>query len=255
MQTRIISAIIGLALLTAVILVGGVWIQAALLILSIMGVYELKKTAGYNFKLDFILSVVFLSLIFFAPNDLAMAAAFLYAFVCLVLAMFMPKIDFMRFVGNAFCFLYVSIPFFLLGRAISFGPKWGFILILTVAWGTDTFAYFAGSFFGSHKLAPKISPKKTWEGAIGGLVGALLLSVITGKILFGSGISLVALVVFTLVASVLSQLGDLSISHLKRKAGLKDSGVFLPGHGGVMDRFDALIVVTAVFYVFFKWLF
>lgn len=255
MQVRIISAVIGLAILTAVVMLGGIWLKGALLLLSIMGVYELKKTVGYNFKLDLILSVVFLSLMFFAPNDFAMAAAFLYGFACLVLSMFMPKTDYLRFVGNAFSFFYVSIPFFLLGRAISYGPKWSFILILLVAWGTDTFAYFAGSFFGTHKLAPKISPKKTWEGAIGGLIGALLLSVITGKILFGSDIDLIALIVFSLLASVLAQLGDLAVSHLKRKAGLKDSGVFLPGHGGVMDRFDALIVVTAVFYLFYRWLF
>lgn len=255
MQTRIISALIGLALLVAVVLLGGIWLRIALLLLSIMGVYELKKTVGFNFKLDFILSALFLTIMFFAPNDLAMAGAFLYAFVSLVLSMFMQKVDYMQFVGNAFSFFYVSIPFYLLGRVISFGPKWSFILILLVAWGTDTFAYFAGSFFGSHKLAPAISPKKTWEGAVGGLIGALLLSVIFGKIVFGSDINLLALIVFALVASVLSQLGDLAISHLKRKAGLKDTGVFLPGHGGVMDRFDAMVVVVALFYLFYRWLF
>jgi phosphatidate cytidylyltransferase len=131
-------------------------------------------------------------------------------------------------------------------RALDGGGSAGFgwvLLAFAVTWGNDTFAYFAGLAFGKHRLYERISPKKTWEGAAGGVAGALV-----GAFLVRS-LALPQLGVATAVAaalggSILGPLGDLSESMAKRAAGVKDSGRIIPGHGGVLDRIDALLFVA-----------
>ena len=121
-----------------------------------------------------------------------------------------------------------------------------------ICWVTDSFAYFTGRAFGKHKLAPKISPKKTWEGAIGGTVFALLLLVPYAVKLLAMPAVPAFICVF--IASVLGQIGDLVESKFKRWGGVKDSGNFFPGHGGVLDRLDSLILacpaVLLMWYLF-----
>lgn len=123
-----------------------------------------------------------------------------------------------------------------------------YILIpLLAAWGSDTFALFAGMAFGKHKLAPVISPKKTIEGSIGGVVGAVVLMVLYGiaaNALADAGLSILLCVAIGLFGAVLGQVGDLSFSIVKRKSGIKDYGKIFPGHGGVLDRFDSVIFVA-----------
>jgi phosphatidate cytidylyltransferase len=131
-------------------------------------------------------------------------------------------------------------------RALDGGGSVGFgwvLLAFAVTWGNDTFAYFAGLAFGKHRLYERISPKKTWEGALGGVAGALF-----GAFLVRS-LALPQLGVATAVAaalggSILGPLGDLSESMAKRAAGVKDSGRIIPGHGGILDRIDALLFVA-----------
>ena len=144
------------------------------------------------------------------------------------------------------------------------------LLILCFAWGGDTAAYFAGRAFGKHKLAPLVSPKKTVEGAVGGVLGSILAGVLlTGAYMALSGhydvITLqvrprhyLILVLLGAIASVLGILGDLFASAVKRQVGLKDYGTIFPGHGGILDRFDSVmfiapfvaIVVRYFFYLF-----
>ena len=124
------------------------------------------------------------------------------------------------------------------------GAYW-VILLLSVVWMGDTGAYFAGRAFGKHKLHPKVSPKKTWEGALGGLVASL------GAGALAAGWYLPAfpwlgLVVAVLPAAILGQAGDLCESVLKRTCGVKDSGRILPGHGGILDRVDALVFAAPI---------
>ncbi len=125
--------------------------------------------------------------------------------------------------------------------------NWRFYIIFpfVAAFLSDIFALFAGMAFGKHKLAPRLSPKKTVEGAIGGLLGASVGMVIYGllaKPLFGiAGVSLPLMALCGAVGSVISQLGDLSFSCIKREFGIKDYGSILPGHGGILDRFDSVI--------------
>ncbi len=122
------------------------------------------------------------------------------------------------------------------------------ILALTTAWLSDTGAYFTGTFFGKHKLCPRLSPKKTVEGLIGGIISSILFSLLAAwiyaSILQGAaGISYFEVFVLALICAPLSVLGDLAASWVKRRYGVKDFGNIFPGHGGVMDRFDSLIPV------------
>lgn len=143
--------------------------------------------------------------------------------------------------------LYVSMPMSLLNSLAFHGenyrPGYVFLLILFV-WAADTGAYFAGKNFGKHKLAPSISPAKTWEGWAGG--AALTLATGWAAGYFLPDIPLSHRLVAAGVVAVFGPLGDLAESMLKRSAGVKDSGTFLPGHGGLLDRFDAFLLVLPV---------
>jgi phosphatidate cytidylyltransferase len=122
------------------------------------------------------------------------------------------------------------------------------------AWGTDTFSYFSGVFFGKHKMAPVISPKKTWEGAIGGVLLAAAMNVavyfVASKFFSApfTGWEWYAVIPISIILSVLSIFGDLSASVIKRNYGIKDYGNLIPGHGGVMDRIDSAVFVLPAMY-------
>lgn len=124
-----------------------------------------------------------------------------------------------------------------------------FLIPFVFSWVTDTFAYFCGRLFGKHKLIPTVSPKKTVEGAVGGAVFCALTAFLYGLIVnaaFGVAPNYPVLIVSGLIISVVSQIGDLVMSAIKRQQGIKDFGYMLPGHGGLLDRFDSSIAVTVV---------
>lgn len=116
------------------------------------------------------------------------------------------------------------------------------IWLLATVWAIDICAYFAGRFIGGPKLAPRISPKKTWAGLIGGMAGAIAVAIVTWNWIGGG--SLLALVSIAIVLTVIEQAGDFAESALKRRAGVKDSGGLIPGHGGILDRVDGLMAVA-----------
>ncbi|MFO0660444.1 MAG: phosphatidate cytidylyltransferase [Polyangiaceae bacterium] len=128
------------------------------------------------------------------------------------------------------------------------GPSY-VVLVLAISWVADTFGYFAGRFLGKHKLYEAVSPKKTIEGAIGGLFGSVLSVVIIQHFLITS-LDLTHGVILALVAGALGQLGDLGESLLKRSIGVKDSGGLVPGHGGILDRVDATVVASVIIYLY-----
>ena len=136
-------------------------------------------------------------------------------------------------------------------RMLPFGT--GLVLVpLIAAFCSDTMALFAGMAFGKHKLAPKVSPKKTVEGAVGGLLGGIV-GMIIFEIVFryvtGQPLSMLACVLVGLFGAAVGQLGDLSFSLIKREYGIKDYGKLLPGHGGVLDRFDSVIFTAPVVWI------
>jgi phosphatidate cytidylyltransferase len=123
---------------------------------------------------------------------------------------------------------------------------WAVLLVVFSTWACDTGAFFSGRAFGRHKLAPAISPGKTWEGAAGGLVAALVMAFALGTLLLRLEPRLTG--ALGLLVAVLAPVGDLGESALKRELGLKDFGGVLPGHGGVLDRFDSLLFTAPVVY-------
>jgi phosphatidate cytidylyltransferase len=155
--------------------------------------------------------------------------------------------------ASALAWLYCGL---LVGSVVAIRMRFGFgwvILTFVVTWLNDTFAYFAGRFFGKHKMIPSISPKKTWEGFAGGALG----SIVAGMILLAMfpagwlpGLTVAGCVTLGAVAAVLGPLGDLVESMLKRASNVKDSGKLIPGHGGMLDRIDALLFVAPWIYLF-----
>lgn len=140
----------------------------------------------------------------------------------------------------------------LVGLRLRFGVEW-VIVAFVATWANDTFAYFAGHAFGRHKLYERISPKKTWEGFAGGAAGSVLGTVAVAAFLLPD-VSALAAAVVGAGAAVLGPLGDLAESMVKRAAGVKDSGRIIPGHGGLLDRIDALLFVAPWIYVCAGWL-
>ncbi|MEG2787847.1 MAG: phosphatidate cytidylyltransferase [Romboutsia sp.] len=118
-------------------------------------------------------------------------------------------------------------------------------LIFIIAFATDTFAYFSGYLFGKHKLIPKVSPKKTVEGSIGGILGSAMLCILFGYIF---KLNLVSMAIIGSLGSIVAQCGDLFASSIKRYVGIKDYGKLIPGHGGILDRFDSVILVAPYVY-------
>lgn len=150
-------------------------------------------------------------------------------------------------------YLPVSLGFLVLIREGNFGTIWIFLL-LAIIFAGDTSAYYVGSYLGKHKLSPAISPGKTIEGAIGGLAANLVVGSI-GKAFFLPDLPWGFSILFFLAVGIAGQLGDLFESEMKRSSDIKDSSNILPGHGGILDRIDALLFASPVAYVFIRFIF
>ena len=128
------------------------------------------------------------------------------------------------------------------------------MLLFVSTWGADSAAYYVGRTVGRHKLAPRVSPKKTWEGAVGGIFGALAGALLYRQFLWGGAtpVPVASALVVGGVVAVLGPPGDLAESVLKRSAGVKDSGRLFPGHGGILDRLDSLLFTAPVLYYYYR---
>jgi phosphatidate cytidylyltransferase len=142
--------------------------------------------------------------------------------------------------------LITKIPFGIKG----FNPKI-IISIFILIWTNDTFAYIVGKAIGKHKLLEKISPKKTIEGFIGGLVFSIVASILISKYYIGASATFIWIII-ALIVSIFGTLGDLIESKFKRMAGVKDSGKIMPGHGGILDRLDSVIFVSPFVFLFYQ---
>ena len=176
----------------------------------------------------------------------ALAGIFIYFVLMFIVAISSHYTVTLEKMGGSF-FFAMLIPYFLSSfvrlHELALG-KYLVLLPLIAAFASDAFALFAGMAFGKHKLAPALSPKKTVEGAVGGLLGAVVFCLLYGVILqrgFQVQANYPLLVLYGFLGSLVSQLGDLSFSYIKRQYGLKDFGNIFPGHGGVLDRFDSVI--------------
>jgi len=257
LKQRIISGFAGVVLLIAVLALGTPFVEIAVALIAAMASVELSNATGIsaNKKL-FITTVagtVFLSASQFFGNTLFTPAMYVYIVAVFVVYMInMETIKLWEISITFFLAVYVAFMFghLILVRNMHNGHLlvW---LIFIGAFITDTAALFGGKFFGKHKLCPKLSPKKTIEGAISGVIGCILATLIyclICRIGFGVFPHYGQAIIISFGASVVSQVGDLSASCIKRQFGIKDYGKIMPGHGGVMDRFDSVLFVAPFVY-------
>ena len=268
MKQRIITAVVAFFVLLPVLIFSDTFIfPIGLAVCAVLSVWEMFACVGLKNAWLFtapmyVLGAAFPFLIRYLPDrdllaPIAICAAVvwtLYAFTVLIFphgkypleAVFVASFSlFYIFIGfNAILFIHDCEP----------GGKYLYYICFLGAWITDIFAYFCGRAFGKHKLIPDVSPKKTVEGSIGGTVFCILVMVIFGfvveKLVPEISANLLIFAVAGVLIAVVSQIGDLSMSVIKRKYGVKDYGFIFPGHGGVLDRFDSVIAVSALLMVF-----
>ena len=269
MKTRIISAIIMLPLLFLVYF-GGVWLKLACIAISVIGLKEFydgfrhegakpSYVIGYgSIVLLYALHLLGMNAQLFSgaevPNrgSLIMLWMFICVAACLIYGMDVENRKNLDVVSTLTGIFYVVffIYFVVLidETPVMHNAIW---LIFIIAFGTDIFAYFTGMLLGKHKLCPTLSPKKTVEGAIGGIVGAVVFSVIFGVFCLSNGRPVsFGFILMAVIGSVVSQFGDLTASAFKRKMGIKDYGNLIPGHGGILDRFDSVLFVAPYLYFY-----
>ncbi len=270
MKQRVITALIfGIVFIGAMLLMNTIAFPVFVSAISAIAVWEIEKAVGLKNKLIIAASLTFTVVQPFLTHlGIRLPfAAIGCVYVVLVLMFMLVKFEETRFEqAITAIFASVCVPFsfslMIVFRDIDkyfegytkIDGIYFLIFAFFSAWMTDIFAYFVGSKLGKHKLCPKISPKKSVEGAIGGVLGAVLLNVlllfIFNKFFFegSSKISYVAVVILSIVLSIISMFGDLAASTIKRNFGIKDFGNLLPGHGGIMDRFDSALFVLPVLY-------
>ena len=278
MKKRLLTAAVGVPLAIVIIVLGSFTphvLSAVTDLFSILAVYEVISAAKYtHYRSITVLALLFTALLplFFCYDTLRnYAIPVSFVFLMLLCAAALMRHKEIKFEELGFiAFISICIPFSISTLAyFSFQwPEHGiFFLVYTlvVAWIADGGAYFTGTFLGKHKLCPEISPKKTWEGFFGGLIAAVIFAIILG---FGYElwdmsyhgkqtftVNIPILIIAAVISTFLGLLGDLIASLLKRQCGVKDFGNILPGHGGVMDRFDSVLFVAPFIYLFFKIIF
>jgi phosphatidate cytidylyltransferase len=277
LKTRIVSGLIGFSLLVVILLADEVFLSVFLTIICVIGLCEFFNAVskiGINSprKLAYLSAVSMLLLsnrieglikdIFvFVPQDKFIVISFCFTFVffiCLASLMVFrnDKYSIKDISAAIFGIMYIValLSFVLLTRQMQNG-RYFVWLIFIGAFATDTFAYFTGVFIGRTKIIEKISPKKTLEGCIGGVVGCIFVIVAYGYYMNNNlytEIDIIKMVLLGIICGVISQIGDWTASAIKRYVDIKDYGNIMPGHGGVIDRLDSIFFVAPVVYFYIK---
>lgn len=272
MKIRIISGLIGIAVLIGVLLLGKTALGIAVFAATLIGMYEFfncmqqkgykpVKFIGYIACLPVLMlglygSFDWLDKIIKDLGTLNYLFLFIFAIQAVLMALIVFKhkkyniVDASLTVMGIFYVVFM-FAFIILTRNLDKGVY--FIWLIFFAWVTDTMAYFTGRAFGKRKLAPEISPKKTVAGSIGGILGCVIVTLIYGYILKSNNsvnIELYHYAIIGVLVAVLSQIGDLAASAIKRYAGIKDYGNIMPGHGGILDRFDSVVFIAPIIYFY-----
>jgi phosphatidate cytidylyltransferase len=258
MKQRIITAIIAAAVFLPIVFFGGLPFVLLAYLLATVGLYELFKMRNLNiFSVPGFLSTLLLWVILF-PSKYSTLEIFNYSKEELGIALVLLLLTYSVITKNKFSFEDVA---FILLSAIYVGIGFhyfietrygGLVYIfysLFIIWATDSGAYFIGRALGKRKLWPEISPNKTVEGFIGGIVCAVIIGIIFA-LFTNINATVSSLIGITIFLSIFGQIGDLVESAFKRHFNVKDSGQFLPGHGGILDRFDSLLFVWPLLHFF-----
>ena len=254
MKTRIISGVIGFFILLLIVILGGNILNVAILAISLIAVHEFHKAIRHIENINPVRTLNYLFTIgLFLTNYSSRITVdfiiFLYVISMLVSSVLSKKHTLKDAAITLLGGLYIS--FFFYHMYLLNGSIYIWIVFLS-AFATDTFAYFSGVFFGKHKLCPTISPKKTIEGSIGGIIGCLIVIVLFS--IYFKLDNVFGLAMLSIVLSVMSQIGDLTASNIKRTAQIKDYGDLMPGHGGILDRFDSILFTTPIVYYFITYI-
>lgn len=260
MLTRILSGAALIVILGSACFFGGYYLWALCIFISVIGMREMFRVfrapeERENFKADridifgFACVAAYYVLIYDFHDEKTyfyFIIAALIAGMCIFVMSF-PKYSSVRFITTYFAFIYVGVmlSFIYLTRNAENGI-YNVWLIFITSWVCDTCAYFSGVALGRHKLAPVLSPKKSIEGAVGGVIGSALVGYLFGCI---TGHFAVEYCIICAAGACLSQFGDLFASAVKRNHDIKDYGKLIPGHGGILDRFDSVIVTAPVIYI------
>ena len=249
LSKRFFSGLVGLILLIFIVSKGGYLLSFAVYIVSIIGLREFYKAIEkVNIKPIYLigyLGVTGLFINIMLENKYLGLIITLLIITLLILFITNKNISIEDISITLLGIAYIQ---FLLFHIIYLDNSKYIWLVFIIAFGTDTFAYIAGNLFGKRKLCPKISPKKTIEGSIGGILGSTILLIIY-SIYFNLN-PMWKIILLSIVCSVIAQLGDLAASKIKRICGIKDYGSIMPGHGGVLDRFDSIIFTVPVIYYY-----
>ena len=269
LKQRVIFGALGVILAILVLtFCNVVTIGVCVAIISLVGLYEFYSVTGVLKRkcsvviAGFLFSAVCFAVAIFRCGSLEafiLPAVLVFVFVIMIITVLFHSKN--SFSDSALCFLgtvYICLFFMhiILIRQHEFGEILIWMLFIS-AWSTDTFAYFAGKTMGRHKLCPSISPKKTVEGSLGGIIGCVAVILIYSYACasyIDCDVNYMNAIIFAIVASVVSQFGDLAASCIKREHGAKDYGNLIPGHGGILDRFDSTLLIAPLSYYMFIYL-
>ena len=259
MKVRIISAIIMVAVFVPLLIIGDLPFALLMAVLGIGGLYELLKVRESKKKIPRIIKLFAYVMVFafcmYNFDSIEFHSEFDYRVMALILSLFLVPIVFVNdndkynfndalyVIGSL---LFVGLSFNLIVLIRNFDIHY-IIYLLLVTTITDTFALFSGLLVGKHKMCPKISPKKTWEGLVGGVLMGTFVATAFFFTVINANTSLVFLIFSTAFLCLVGQIGDLVFSSIKRYYDVKDFSEIIPGHGGILDRFDSLIFVTLAF--------
>lgn len=264
MKTRVITAIIALAAFVGILLLPPIVFTIAIAAVIFVMLLECYRATGADLAMKIVgfasAALLMLSLYVMMREDFTVFFVYMAATIIVLLYMVLVvarhgKKSYKDILANGFLTLYITVSMWcILFTREHFGTEF-MLLIFICAWSCDTFAYFSGRFFGRHKLIPHVSPNKTVEGAVGGVLGAIICCLIYLFILYNLPSTDFIVNIwhwvsyFTgvgLVGGICSQVGDLIASSIKRDEGIKDFGWIFPGHGGFMDRFDSVMFISPV---------
>ena len=263
-KTRLLSGIVLVILALILIIAGEEVLLASTFLISCIGMYELYRV--FHIEKSIMAWISYLGVFVFYVNlRLTFAGdAMTIAMGYMILLMFAyvftyPKYEAKHIMASFFGFFYVGVmlSYVYQIRSLDNGVYLAF-LVFICSWGCDTCAYCVGKLIGKHKMSPKLSPKKSIEGAVGGVVGTALLTALYAYIFhLKMGIAsqqIILLAVIAAIAGLISMVGDLTASAIKRNYNIKDYGHLIPGHGGIMDRFDSMIITAPIIFYLAKYL-
>ena len=258
MFQRVVSGIVLVILALILILTGGDLLLVSSLVISYIGMFELYRVFKMEKEMPAIIGYMMATIYYINLRFPFIPDMMMFVLGCLVALMFVyvftyPKYKTEQILAAFFGVFYVAVmlSYVYQTRQMNFGVYivW---LIFLCSWVCDTCAYFVGVLIGKHKMAPILSPKKSIEGAVGGVVGTGLLTVLYGNVIKDTmGLDtngIVALAVICMIGALISMVGDLTASANKRNYDVKDYGTLIPGHGGILDRFDSVIFTAPIIY-------